>query len=96
MGTSNPVVEKLRQIREFECSGRKEFAEKTTISIRTIEVYEQRGSSPRTEAVKLILKKWPEYTHWVMLDEVNPEIGQVSVDIKRKALDSEAGLKAGS
>lgn len=94
--TSNKVVENLRQIREFECSGRKEFSDMTDVSIRSIEVYEQRGTPPKLEIIKKILKIWPEYTHWIMLDEVAPDIGQVSVDIKRKALDSEKGLKAGS
>lgn len=80
------TVEKLRQIRETECDGRKTFGEKINVSMNTIKKYEERNTPPKWEVIEAILKVWPEYTMWLIHDETNAESGQVSPDIKRENL----------
>lgn len=83
------ISEKLRQIRETENQSRQEFSEKIGKSKDTITNYEVRKSTPRTELIVEVLKVWPEYTLWLMTDKTEPEVGQISPEIKRIAEENQ-------
>ncbi|SIS44579.1 helix-turn-helix transcriptional regulator [Neptunomonas antarctica] len=85
MGMSISVSEKIRAIRDSEGMGRKAFADKLGISQRTLESIENKGTDPSSSILKAICKGYPAYTFWLTLDTVNPEIGQISPELKETA-----------
>lgn len=76
------IFEKIRLIRYQEGFKRKEFSELVNIPLRTLEGIENKGTDPRSSYVQSICKKFPEYTLWFMLDEVDIDSGQISPMIK--------------
>ncbi len=74
--------EKLRLIREAEGLGRGDFSKITGVSKRTIESIENKGTDPRASYLSEVCSVFPEYALWLMLNEINIEIGQVSPKIK--------------
>jgi len=61
---------------------RREFCEIVDIPSGTLESIENKGTDPRTSYVKNICKAFPEYTLWLMLDEVDLDSGQISPMIR--------------
>ncbi|UYG07286.1 helix-turn-helix domain-containing protein [Halomonas sp. M4R1S46] len=83
MSSEKSFSEKLKEIRDVNGLGRKAFSDETGIPIRTIEGIEQRGTIPRTDIAQKICKRWPEYSLWLMTDQVNEEAGQISPEIEK-------------
>jgi len=83
MSNEKSFSEKLKEIREINGLGRKGFSDETGIPIRTIEGIEQRGTIPRTDIAQKVCRRWPEYSLWLMTDQVNEEAGQISPEIEK-------------
>lgn len=82
MSIEKSFSEKLREIRDVHGLGRKALSDETGISIRTIEGIEQRGTIPRTDIAQKICKRWPQYSLWLMTNQVDEEAGQISPEIE--------------
>lgn len=80
--------EKIRAIREVEGMGRHAFCEATGIGKETLIKVEQGKTAPSGKVLKQITNTFPQYTMWLMTDQVIEEVGQVSPAIEeaRKAL----------
>jgi transcriptional regulator with XRE-family HTH domain len=63
---SIPLHEKIRLIREAECLSRSKFASLTGLSPRTLEAIENKGNSPRGDALEKIAIQWPRYAYWLL------------------------------
>lgn len=87
MSSEKTFSEKLREIREVHGLGRKALSDETGIPIRTIEGIEQRGTIPRTDIAQKVCKRWPQYSLWLMTDQVNEESGQISPQIEKARAD---------
>lgn len=74
--------EKIRMIREAEGLGRHDFSRITNIPKRTLENIENKGTDPRAGILVRVCKAFPEYALWIMLDEININMGQISPQIK--------------
>ncbi|XKE44507.1 helix-turn-helix domain-containing protein [Halomonas organivorans] len=83
MSSEKSFSEKLKEIREVHGLGRKAFSDETGIPIRTIEGIEQRGTIPRTDIAQKICKRWPQYSLWLMTDQVDETCGQISPEIEK-------------
>lgn len=83
MSSEKSFAEKLKEIRDLHGLGRKAFSDETGIPIRTIEGIEQRGTIPRTDIAQKVCRRWPEYSLWLMTDQVNEEAGQLSPEIEK-------------
>ena len=83
MSTEKSFSEKLRAIRDAHGLGRKALSDETGIPIRTIEGIEQRGTIPRTDIAQKICKRWPQYSLWLMTNQVDEAAGQISPEIER-------------
>lgn len=83
MSSEKSFSEKLKEIREVHGLGRKGFSDETGIPIRTIEGIEQRGTIPRTDIAQKVCKRWPEYTLWLMTDQIDESCGQVNPELER-------------
>ncbi|MBE0507537.1 MAG: helix-turn-helix transcriptional regulator [Marinospirillum sp.] len=79
---ASSLAKKIREIREAETSGRHEFSELLDIPKKTIEGIEQTGRVPKGDILEAICKKWPQYTLWLMTDQVNEAAGQISPGIE--------------
>ncbi|MCF6190354.1 MAG: hypothetical protein L3J51_07740 [Cocleimonas sp.] len=93
---------KIYFIRWQEKLNRREFCERIGMPVRALEVIESKGTTPRGQYLKAICKEFPEYTLWLMLDEVNVDSGQISPMIKYywtnrltiiRGLDSDMDIK---
>lgn len=73
---------KIWFIRYQENLSRPQFSEITGVSARTIEGIENKGIDPKISHVQSICKAFPEYSLWMMIDEVDLGIGQISPMIK--------------
>ena len=73
---------KIYFIRWQEHLNRREFCEKIDMPMGTLGSIENKGTDPRSSYVKKICKAFPEYTLWLMLDEVDLNSGQISPMIK--------------
>ncbi|WP_435106760.1 hypothetical protein [Arhodomonas sp. AD133] len=58
--------------------GRTRFGETIGVSMRTLEAIERRGSSPRSDVLEPIARKWPEYSYWLLTGDTIPEKGHIS------------------
>ncbi len=83
MSSEKSFSEKLKEIRDVHGLGRKAFSDETGIAIRTIEGIEQRGTIPRTDIAQKICKRWPQYSLWLMTDQVDETCGQISPEIEK-------------
>lgn len=80
---SSDLARKIREIREAETSGRAEFSQVIGIAKKTLEGIEQTGRVPKGDLLEAICRQWPQYTLWLMTDQVNEVAGQVSPEIER-------------
>ncbi|GAB3342348.1 hypothetical protein ACFO0E_13310 [Chromohalobacter beijerinckii] len=80
---SNDLAKKIREIREVETSGRAEFSQVVGIAKKTLEGIEQTGRVPKGDLLQAICSQWPQYTLWLMTDQVNEAAGQVSPEIEK-------------
>lgn len=78
------IFEKIRLIRYEEGykRSRKDFAEIVKIPARTLESIENKGTDPRTSYIQSICEVFPEYTLWMIIDEIDMDSGQISPMIK--------------
>lgn len=82
---ASDLARKVRLIREAETAGRAEFSQIIGVAKKTIESIEQSGRPPKGEMLEAICRRWPQYTLWLMTDQVNTELGQISPDQKPRA-----------
>lgn len=82
------IHEKLRAIREAEGLTQPQFAEKTGISLSTIKKIDS-GINKSLHAETLLkvagVAGFEKYSLWLLTDQVNPEGGQISPEIKLQA-----------
>lgn len=76
------IGEQIRAIREAEGLTRKEFEEKTGMRLETLSGVERSTRMPSADKIKAICKAFPQYTLWLMADQINIDAGQISPDIK--------------
>ncbi|MBZ9538918.1 helix-turn-helix domain-containing protein [Modicisalibacter tunisiensis] len=84
---SNNLAQKIRLIREAETSGRAEFSELIGVPKKTLIGIEQTGRVPKGDLLQAICTQWPKYTLWLMTDQVNEALGQISPEIERARKD---------
>jgi len=75
--------EKIKSIRNAEDLGRGVFSQRTKIPKRTLEAIENRGTDPRSSFIKGVCNAFPEYSLWIMTNEINLNAGQISPDVKK-------------
>lgn len=75
--------EKIREIREVEGMGRHAFSQATGIGKETLIKVEQGKTAPSGKVLKQITNTFPQYTMWLMNDQVIEEVGQVSPEIEK-------------
>ncbi|MGQ0333106.1 helix-turn-helix domain-containing protein [Halomonas elongata] len=80
---STTVGEKIRAIREAEQVGRQEFSDLTGIPKNTLIRLEQGRNAPSGRVLMQVTQAFPQYTMWLMNDQVIEEAGQVSPEIER-------------
>ena len=56
------------------------FAEKTSISLSSLKKYAGGEIEPSLKSIVKIIDQYPQYTLWLMTNEVAPEVGQISPD----------------
>jgi len=61
--------------------------DKTSGAIKTIEVIVQKGTFSMTCFAQKNCKRWPQYSLWLMTDQVNEEAGQISPQIEKARAD---------
>lgn len=76
------INKKIRTLRDSLKLGRGEFAEKTDIPKKTIENLEQEKQKAYAWHIQAICNVWPEYTLWLMTNQIAPEIGQISPELE--------------
>ncbi|HGJ5855626.1 helix-turn-helix domain-containing protein [Arsenophonus nasoniae] len=76
---SSQYGEKLKSIRHAEGLTQPEFSKLTGISLGAIRNYETGQSGVGLNVIDRIVKhpKLKKYTMWLMMDEINPEVGQI-------------------
>ncbi|WP_390879076.1 helix-turn-helix transcriptional regulator [Marinobacterium arenosum] len=74
---SSDLSKKIRCLRDSEGLGRKVFAERLGISQRTLESIENKGTDPASSILQMLCKLYPQYTFWLTIGEVKPDIGQI-------------------
>lgn len=89
------IGDKIRAIREAESLTRQAFGEKTSLSWRTIEAIETAGRIPSTDKAQAICEAFPHYTLWLMTNQINIEMGQISPEIQPENTESIKTQKAG-
>lgn len=67
---STPLSEKFEKIRKAEALNQKEFAEQCDIVYGTYRNYEADVRQPNTDALKKVCEAFPEYTVYLMLDNM--------------------------
>ncbi|BBN59292.1 helix-turn-helix transcriptional regulator [Hydrogenovibrio marinus] len=78
--------EKLKLIREAENLSQSELAEKTGIPKRSIINYENSDRQPAFDAVKKVCESFPEYTMYLMLDDMPENTGSDQIKPEEKKL----------
>lgn len=86
---------KIRAIREAESLTRRGFEKKTGINSRTLESIETAGKMPTYDKLEAICEHWPHYTLWLMTNQINIEMGQISPEIQPENTESTQTQKAG-
>ena len=86
---STEFGKKIRDIRETEGINRPVFCKKIDVPVSTMMKLDQPSSTsiPKYDIVQKICKAFPQYTLWLMTDQVNPEAGQISPEIKQAQKD---------
>lgn len=79
---SSTINIKIRELREGLGLGRQAFVDRTGIPKNTLIKVEQGYHDPSYTTIKAIIYVWPEYTLWLMNDQVAPEAGQISPEIE--------------
>lgn len=79
---TSPLAKRMREIREFETSGRHEFSQVLDVNKKTIESIEQSGRAPKGELLEKICEVWPKYTLWLMTGKTEIEAGQTSPELE--------------
>lgn len=91
---SIPFNEKLKAIRKAEGFTQVQFAELTGISISTIKKIDS-GVNQHLHAETLqkvaSVPDFQKYALWLLTDQVNPEGGQISPEIKQQATQLKTG-----
>ena len=80
---SSVVGEKIRALREAESMGRQEFSDLTGIPKNTLIRLEQGRNAPSGKVLMQLTNTFPQYTMWLMNDQVIEEAGQVSPEIEK-------------
>ena len=80
---SNEFSEKVKLIRKYSGLSQDKFTDATGIPLSSYKRYET-GNTPNAEALKSILnyKDYKKFTLWLMTDETDPSIGQISPDME--------------
>lgn len=83
---SNNIGKRIREIREAEGLSRDDFCSIIGLKVNTLTQIETgRTKSPASEAPQAVCVAFPQYTLWLMTEQVNPEGGQISPEIKLAA-----------
>ncbi|GGY10393.1 transcriptional regulator [Litchfieldella qijiaojingensis] len=75
---SSDLGKKVRAIREAEGMGRQAFCNVTGITKQTLINIEQGRNAPSGKLLAQVTKAFPQYTMWLMNDQVIEEVGQIS------------------
>lgn len=86
---------KFDQIMQSEGIKRPAFTQRCGLNLRTFETGILRGTKPKGETLAAVCQAWPEYTLWLMTDQVQPENGQTSPLLKMTADNLNSTQKAG-
>ncbi len=70
--------EKIKLIRKTHGSTQKVFAEILSMPISTLKKYESGDREPSGSALQKIANQFPNFSLWLILNEVAPESGQVA------------------
>lgn len=87
---STGVGQKIRDIRETEGLGRQAFSDRTGINKETLIKVEQGKNDPSFSVLQKITNCYPQYTLWLMTNQVNPDAGQISPDVDQVHQDLKA------
>lgn len=81
--------EKISKIKKVENLSRPQFCKIVNVPIGTMRGLDSPSSKsiPKFDIVEKICKAFPQYTLWLMTDQVNPEAGQISPEIKQAEKD---------
>ncbi|ATJ83691.1 helix-turn-helix domain-containing protein [Halomonas beimenensis] len=80
---SSVIGEKIRALREAEGMGRQEFSDLTGIPKNTLIRLEQGKNSPSGKVLMQVTNTFPQYTMWLMNDQVIEDAGQISPEIEK-------------
>ena len=83
---STLVAEKFKKIREAEDKNLKEFAEKCGIVYGTYRNYESKVRDPQLDAVQKVCAAFPQYTMYLMFDEMPASAGDDQITPEEKTL----------
>jgi len=67
---SKEISEKIKAVRKAEGMTQPDFAEKVDYSLSTLKKYEGGHNEPGYDAVKKVCEAFPQYTMYLMLDEM--------------------------
>lgn len=85
--TSTPIGEKIREVREVQGLGRQAFCEMTGVPKQTLINVENGRNEPSFKVMKKIVDAFPQYTMWLMHEQVIEEAGQISPQIEKARAD---------
>ncbi len=83
---SNKISEKIKSIRSAEDLTQPEFVERTGIPLGTIKRLEGGSNAPNFEAVQKICTAFPQYTMYLMFDEMPANVGADQITPEEKKL----------
>ena len=69
------LSKKIKQIRKLTNCTQKEFAKLLGIGYTTFQKYETGAVFPRFELLQKICRKFPEYTLWLIIDDIGVKQG---------------------
>ncbi|MDN3554478.1 helix-turn-helix domain-containing protein [Halomonas maura] len=81
--TSAPIAEKIRAIRDVQEMGRQAFCDATGVPKQTLINVENGRNEPSFKVMRKVTQAFPQYTMWLMNDQVIEEAGQISPEIEQ-------------
>lgn len=81
--TSTPIGEKIRAIRDVQEMGRQAFCDTTGVPKQTLINVENGRNEPSFKVMRKITQAFPQFTLWLMNDQVIEEAGQISPEIEQ-------------
>lgn len=83
---SNNIGRRIRAVREAEGLSREDFCAIIGLKVNTLTQIETgRTKNPASDTPQAVCTAFPQYTLWLMTEQVNPEGGQISPEIKLQA-----------